>query len=284
MSGEYASLRLQTDRGVAWVTIDNPPLNLLDATLRADLDNFTREIAEDEAVRVIVFQSANPDFFVAHADVEQLLGRYTKRPPRLAVPSPIQDVGERLRTMPKVTIAKIEGRASGGGSELALNLDLRFAARGKAILSQPEVALGIIPGAGATQRLPRLMGRARALEVVFGGVDFDADQAERYGWVNRALPADELGPFVERLAHRIASFPAYAIAKAKRAIDAALPSPVPGLIEEANLFIETITAPEGIARLRAFLAAGGQTREYELELGSRLEALQPGEDDGNRQP
>jgi enoyl-CoA hydratase/carnithine racemase len=162
--------------------------------------------------------------------------------------------------------AQLEGRARGGGSEFALSLDLRFGAIGRAILGQPEVAVGILPGGSGSQRLPRLMGRGRALEVVLGCEDFDAELAERYGWINRALPADELGPFVERLAHRIAAFPPQAVRLAKRAVDAAGGSLHDGLLEEAHYFALTLADPELDARMEGALALGAQTREGELDL------------------
>jgi enoyl-CoA hydratase/carnithine racemase len=172
---------------------------------------------------------------------------------------------DRFRTMSKVTIAVIEGRTRGGGSELVLSMDLRFAARGRARLAQPEVAVGIIPGGGGTQRLPRLVGRSRALEIVLGCDDIDAETAERWGYVNRSLPEGELRPFVDALARRIASFPAAAIAHAKAAVSAAEPDPLPGLLEEAGRFNQTLTLDETRQRLKRFLEVGGQTREFELE-------------------
>jgi enoyl-CoA hydratase/carnithine racemase len=144
---------------------------------------------------------------------------------------------------------------------------MRFAALGKAALSQPEVAVGIIPGGSGTQRLPRLIGRGRALEVVLGCEDFPADLAERYGYVNRALPPEELGPFVDRLARRVASYPAGAIARAKAAVLGAECFVVEGLIEEAHLFNECVATPEARARMQAFLDRGGQTRELEGKIG-----------------
>jgi enoyl-CoA hydratase/carnithine racemase len=135
------------------------------------------------------------------------------------------------------------------------------------------VALGIIPGGSGTQRLPRLVGRARALEIVLGCEDFPADLAERYGWLNRALPADALGPFVDRLARRIASFPAEAIAMAKRSVDAAEPPTEGGLVEEAHCFNLTLGTPAAQARMRRFMDAGGQTRDVELDLGALIARL-----------
>jgi enoyl-CoA hydratase/carnithine racemase len=262
----YEALRVACDAGVATVTIDHPPINLFDLTLMRDVARLAQEVESDDDVRVIVFQSADPDFFIAHADVTLIQQLPTEVPPRQSELSGFQAMVDRFRTMPKVSIGKVEGRARGGGSELLLSLDMRFGAIGRAIVSQPEVALGIIPGGGGTQRLPRLLGRGRALEAVLGCADFDAEAAERVGWINRALPADEIGPFVDALARRIAGFPAQAIAHAKASVLAAEPDPVPGLCEEAHRFNQTLGLPETRARMQAFLDRGGQTREVELRI------------------
>ena len=265
----YPCLRTKLDGGIAWVTIDHPPINLFDAALIGDMLRVGEELERDPAVRVVVLQSANPEFFIAHADVELIQKLPASAPPKPAKLGFFHAMVERMRTMPKATIAKIEGIARGGGSELALSCDMRFGALGKCVLAQPEVALGIIPGGSGTQRLPRLVGRARALEIILGCEDVPAELAERWGYLNRALPPDELGPFVDALARRIASFPAEAIALAKRAVDAADETVVAGLLEEAhcfNLSLETAAARE---RMAAFLAAGGQTLEVERQL-SRL--------------
>jgi enoyl-CoA hydratase/carnithine racemase len=268
----YETLKIRVDRGVAFVTIDNPPINLFDAKLMRDINRVDEEIERDEAIRVAVFDSANPEFFIAHADVTLIQALPTDAQPKSDKLGFFHAMVDRFRTMPKATIAKIEGRARGGGSEFALSMDMRFAALGRAILSQPEVALGIIPGGSGTQRLPRLMGRARALEVILGCEDVPADLAERYGYVNRALPPDELGPFVERLAYRIASFSPDAIRLAKAAVDAAELPTIEGLIEEGHLFSQSVATPEAQSRMKAFMQSGGQTREAELGL-SRLDDL-----------
>jgi enoyl-CoA hydratase/carnithine racemase len=225
------------------------------------------EIEADAAVKVAVFQSADSEFFIAHADVNMIQQLPVEALPKPTTPSPFHQMVDRFRTMPKVTIAKIEGRCRGGGSELALSLDMRFAARGKTLLSQPEVAIGIIPGGGGTQRLPRLIGRGRALEVILGCLDVDADLAERYGYVNRAFEPDELGPFVDQLAYRIASFPAEAIALAKAAVNAAELPTIDGLIEEAHYFNQAVATPVARELMAHFLAVGGQTRDMERHFG-----------------
>jgi enoyl-CoA hydratase/carnithine racemase len=266
----FRTLRLEASEGVARVTIDHPPLNLLDAVLLEDLDRLSHTLAAERDVRVVVFHSADPEFFIAHADVHGLLGRGDPQAERRERLSRFAEMTERYRTMDKVTIAVLEGRTRGGGSEFVLALDMRFAARETAIFSQPEVALGIPPGGGATQRLPRLTGRSRALEIILGCEDFDAELAERYGWINRALPTDELRPFVDRLARRIAAFPAPAIAHAKAAVDAGQPSPVDGLLDEHQHLRRALATAEATAAMQAFLEAGGQTRDYELDLGAHL--------------
>jgi enoyl-CoA hydratase/carnithine racemase len=222
-----------------------------------------------------VFDSADPDFFIAHADVSLIRQLPDNAPPRATEFTFFHAMVDRFRTMPKVSIASIEGRTRGGGSEFVLSLDMRFAALGKAILGQPEVALGILPGGSGTQRLPRLCGRGRALEIVLGCQDFPADVAERYGYVNRALPPHELGPFVNKLAWRIASFPAEAVALAKGLVNSAEQRVEDGLLDEAHAFNLTLQTAEAKRRMADFLALGGQTREMESgDLGRLAEILE----------
>ena len=262
---DYRCLKVHNDKGVAFITIDHPPINLFDLWLISDLNRIGKELEQDEQVRAIVFQSADPEFFIAHADVRLIHQMPSTPPPKSNQLGLFHEMVERYRNMPKVSIGKIEGRARGGGSEFLLSLDMRFGAIGKTILSQPEVSMGIIPGGSGTQRLPRLIGRGRALEVIMGCRDFDAELAERYGWINRALPPDELTPFVEELAYRIATFPPQAIALAKAAVNAAEPSPVERLLEEAHFFNITAANPEAKQRMVTFLENGGQTREVEIQ-------------------
>jgi enoyl-CoA hydratase/carnithine racemase len=268
----YSCLKTRLDRGVLFVTIDHPPINLFDLPLMREMDQIGREIEADDAVRVVVFDSANPDFFIAHADVNLILQLPKVAPPKADHLGFFHAMVDRFRTMPKVSIAKIEGRARGAGSEFVLSLDMRFGALGRAILAQPEVAVGIIPGGGGTQRLPRLMGHGRALEVVLGCDDFPADLAERYGYINRALPPGELGPFVEQLAYRIATFSPEAIALAKASVSCAELPTTQGLIEEAHYFNQAVATDTAQKRMRKFLELGAQT--YEVELDRRFLADQ----------
>ena len=268
----YECLKIRVESGVAWVTIDHPPINLFDLPLIQEVTRVGIELERDPEVRVVVLQSADPEFFIAHADVSLIMS-LPPEPATGAELGPFHAMVDRFRTMPKLTIGKLEGRARGGGSELLLGLDLRFASLEKGVLAQPEVSVGIIPGGGGTQRLPRLIGRARALEVVLGCLDYPAALAERYGYVNRALPHAELGPFVEKLALRIAGFPAEAIALAKKAVCLADSSLVDGLHEEERLFLKSAANPEARERMAGFLAAGGQTREVELQMGEVMGKL-----------
>ncbi len=269
----YRTLSVRLRDGVAFVTIDHPPLNLLDRHLATDLDRLHGALSEDGSVRVVVFGSADPDFFLAHGDMTLALDPGLVEQLALAGPealTPGQELHERFRTLPQITIGKLAGRARGGGAEFLLALDMRFAALGRAWLGLPEVSLGMIPGGGGTQYLPRLTGRARALEIILGSEGFDAEAAERYGWVNRALPADELDGFVERLALRIAGYPAAALRAAKLAVEAAEPPLTEGLLVESGLIQQVFSAPETTRLVRDALAAGAQTRAGELELEGLL--------------
>jgi len=262
----YECLKIRAEAGVVFATIDHPPINLLDLALIGELDRFGRELEEDGEAKVVVFDSADADFFIAHADVELILALPAEAPAKPTSLGPFHAMVDRFRTMDKVSIGKIEGVARGGGSEFLLSLDMRFGAIGKVRLAQPEVAVGIIPGGGGTQRLPRLMGRGRALEVILSCEDFSAELAEKYGYINRAFPAEDLGPFVNRLARRIASFPTEAIALAKASANAADLSVREGLLDEAHYFNQAVATTAARERMKGFLAMGGQTREVELNL------------------
>ncbi|WCB95321.1 putative enoyl-CoA hydratase echA8 [Baekduia alba] len=275
MNDNYATLSVALDAGVATVTVDHPPVNLLDAALTGDLDAFVTAVAEDPAVRVVVLRSADPEFFLAHGEMgmvadEEVLAMLADLPSGSL--NPLQLLGQRFRALPQVTIAEIAGRARGGGAELAMAFDMAFAALDDTRLALPEVSLGMIPGGGGTQRLPRLTGRARALEAILGGDAFDAATAERYGWINRALPADELRPFVDRFARRIASYPAAAIAAATDAVDASALPLETGLATENELVCGVFGLPETARRTLAVLAAGAQTRDGERDLEALVAA------------
>lgn len=273
------AIRVTREDGIARITIDAPPMNLLGAPLLGALIGLIDTLEQDASIRVAVIRSADPDFFIAHGDVASIVTVPVAPAPETQELNFVHQTFERFRRLPQITIAQIEGYARGGGSEFGLACDMRFAALGKAIFGQPEIALGILPGAGGTARLTRLVGRARAAEIILGGDDFSAEEAERYGWINRALPPAELPVFVDRLARRIARFPALALQEAKRTIhtiaDAAIEQ---DLLGEQRAFDRLMGDPrsERVPRMQRFLARGVQTREGEPHLARACETL--GED------
>jgi enoyl-CoA hydratase/carnithine racemase len=264
---DYQLIRIAVAGGICRATIDHPPINLLDLQLLDEIGRLTQEVAADDEVRVLIVDSADPEFFIAHADVSLIQGLPADDIALHDELTPFNAAMERFRTLPKATIAVIEGTARGGGCEFAMAFDMRYAALGTTVLGHPEVAVGIIPAGGGTQRLPGLVGRGRALEVILGCRDIDAETAEAWGYVNRALPADELRRFVDKLATRIASCPPTAVAAAKRAVDVALDEQTDlttGLRIEDQLMRETLAQPAAQERLQATLDAGAQTRDFEL--------------------
>ena len=269
MTYDYSMISVEIDDGVATATIDAPPINVMTVELWGELDRLSLDIEADDTARVLILKSGNPDFFIPHFDVAAILERPTGKSP---VPTrqmkPYHVMCERYRTMNTVTIAQIEGRVGGGGGELAASCDMRFGVRGKTVLNQMEVALGILPGGTGTQRFPRLIGRARALEVILGCDDLDAETAEQWGYLNRALPADEIGPFVRNLARRIASFPAPAVQLAKLSIDSATKDLHQGLNDEAFNFQVLLQTPEAKRNMAKFLDIGGQTHDGEMRMGA----------------
>ncbi len=257
-------VRIVEETPAYWrVLFNNPPLNVVDGSVFEGLQELLSRMEASPDLRVAVFESANPEFYLAHFD---MTGRSAAvagaiGPSGLPIPT---DAFVRLAKSPVVSIAKIRGRVRGVGSEFVLACDMRFASRETAILGQPEVGVGVIPGGGAAERLPLLVGRGRALEIVLGANDFDGETAERYGYVNRALPDSELDTFVDDLARRIASFDRRPIAAAKTLInDVSLPS-VDRLLDARNAFATTLTWPETQRRVQTLLGRGLQ-QEGDLE-------------------
>jgi len=215
-------IRLERRTPEYWrVTLDNPPFNIFGPKAIPELNAIITAIENDPMVKVVVFDSAVPGFFLTHYDFVPEMAETTGLAPGPTGMHPLPDMLVRLSRAPVVSIALIRGRATGVGSELALASDMRFASREKALLSQWEVGVAIVPGGGPMARLPRLMGRGRALEVLLGADDIDGDLAERYGYVNRSLPDGELDAFVESLAMRISTFDKKAIAETKHLVDVA---------------------------------------------------------------
>jgi enoyl-CoA hydratase/carnithine racemase len=264
----YKLVRIEVNEGIATVLIDYPPLNLFDLALRAEIMRVGEELTTDHNVRVVILRSAVPGFFIAHAEASMILQARKSR--EEVTPHDWANMCEIYRTMPKATIAVIEGRAGGGGSELALSCDMRFAARETAIFNQWEVAFGSLAGSGGVSRLARLMGRSRALEVLLGCDDFSADVAELYGWVNRTLPTAELNGFVERLARRIASFPPHAVAATKDAVLQRVDKEGRADILADSEDARRNRTPVIVEALEKFLEAGGQTIEGESRFGELL--------------
>jgi enoyl-CoA hydratase/carnithine racemase len=265
----YQRLKIGREGRIVTAAIDNPPINLITLELFGELARLSQELADDADALVFVLKSANPDFFLAHFDVSAILSfpvdRRAERP--RAGAKGYHAMCERFRTMDKATIAQIEGRVGGGGSELSMSFDMRFGVIGKTVVNQMEVPLGILPGGTGTQVMPRLIGRHRALEVILGGIDLDAVTAERWGYLNRALPANEIGAYVDALALRIASFPPEAVRLAKQSVNAADLPLAEGLVEESYLFQQLIRTEGGRRNMARFLEIGGQTRDGELRVG-----------------
>lgn len=267
---DLKTIRVARMGAVAVARIDNPPVNLLDERVLADLRALMGWLEGEHAVKVCIFESAHPEFFVCHYDVRLLL---TEARRQTLGPGPFNVLMERIRALPQLTIGKVDGVARGGGSELLLALDVRYGSLENAVIGQPEIALGLIPGGGGTQRLTALVGRARALELVVGGGDLRADEAESWGYLNRAVPAGGLDQLVEALARRVASFPSSAIAAAKRAINAAEARNSEGFVTEAIGFEQVKGTSEARRRMTLFLESGGQTADVERDLTSLYPAL-----------
>ena len=221
---------------------------------------------------MVVFKSADPDYFISHVDVTRLK-EIRDAAAKVTGEGSLALLFHQLSASRLVTIAQIEGRVRGVGSEFALACDMRFAARETAIFSQFEPAFNVIPGAGAAQHLSRLMGRARALEVMLSAGDYDAALAERYGWINRELPAAMLGDFVKSLANRVARFPAAGHATVKQRVNAVVLPPVEGIQRDSELFVEGLRTHEAQSRLQDALRRGFQTRDKELNLPELLSEL-----------
>ncbi|MEV6831126.1 enoyl-CoA hydratase/isomerase family protein [Amycolatopsis sp. NPDC051102] len=276
---EYAALDLKRSGAVTTVSMNHPPLNLLDSVLVPELKRFVREVADDPSVRVVVFESKVPDFFAAHVDAGfasdpegfVALGRHDSGYEGL---TPMQHLVASVRALPQVTIAKLRGYLRGGGNELALATDLRYAAEGETWMGQIEGRMGIIPGGGGTQLLARAVGRSRALEAVLTADAYDTRTAELYGWITRAVPSDELDGFVDTIAARIASRLPSQIRAAKAAIDPT----TAGDRLEADLRVEAAALahvypapPEVEARMIAALDDGLQKPENERRLEDFLD-------------
>jgi len=275
---DYTRLQITRRGRVITATIDNPPLNMLTRELIHDLDRFTEQVAGDPEPLVVLFKSANPDIFITHAEFANL---YAIQPTVVPVSSDevslnaVQIICERLRQMDKITVAQVEGRTAGGGAAMVMACDMRFGAIGKAVFNTMSVPVGAVPGGGASQYMPRLIGYSRALELILGGLDLDAATADRWGYLNRAIAAEDIDGFVASAVDRIASCPPDAVRLTKEVVSMAGGPVEDGLREENFRFRRLMASDVSRASIAAFLELGGETREGELRIEQLLgEVLQ----------
>jgi enoyl-CoA hydratase/carnithine racemase len=252
-------IRVERRTPAYWrVTLDNPPFNIFGPKTIPELNAVITAIENDPMVKVVVFESAVPGFFLTHYDFVPEMAETTDLAPGPTGMHPLPDMLVRLSRAPVVSIVSIRGRATGVGSELALASDMRFVSREKALLSQWEVGAALVPGGGPIARLPRLMGRGRALEVLLGADDIGGDLAERYGYVNRSLPDGELDAFVDSLAMRISSFDKQAIAETKHLVDSASLPPDSEIAAGWDACIASIQRPPAQGKIKRLLEFGLQ--------------------------
>jgi enoyl-CoA hydratase/carnithine racemase len=257
----------RTHPGRWTITFSNPPINMFVPKTIVELGALVTGLEEDPSVKVVVFQSANPDFFIAHLDV----AKAAARPEVLGL---WRDFVLRLSSTPVVSIAKIRGRTRGIGSEFVLACDMRFASRQNALFGNPEVGVGLVPGGGALEWLPRLVGRSRALEIVLSGDDFDADIADRYGWVNRTLDDSDLDSFIDNLAGRLASFDRETLSAAKAQINRFGTPSAAEIQSSIDLFFPLLALPSARARRAKIRNLGyGVPSDFELNFGKYLPRL-----------
>ncbi len=268
-SMDFETLKIRNEGAVLFVEIDAPPMNLMGPELVHDLVSLIQQAESDDSVQVLVFKSADPDYFISHVDVMRVKEN-REAAMKLIGEASLGQLFRYLSTSRLVTIAQIEGRVRGVGSEFVLACDMRFAALESAIFCQFEPSFGVIPGAGAVQHLTRLLGRARALEVLLSGEDYNAELAERYGWVNRTLPPNELDDFVSALALRISKFPATGRVLVKERVNAIGLAPVEDIRRDSELFLEGVGSQEYQKLQMAAIKRGFQTREGELDLARML--------------
>ena len=276
MAESASPLRLVEETPAYWrVVFDYPPFNVMDGTMFQSLQDLLARMGASETLRVVVFESAILDFYLAHFDLTGKLGNVMSSVGPSGLPI-LMDTFVRITKSPVVSIAKIRGCARGASSEFVLACDMRFASRENTRLGQPEVAVGLHPGGGGAERLPHLVGRGRAIEIVLGGNDFDGDTAERYGYINRALADAELDGFVDALARRIASFDRRAIAAAKNLINqVSLPS-ADRLLDALISFQTALSWTEAQQRVGALIKRGLQKdvdfeKEWPTVLGTLLD-------------
>ncbi|MHB1700332.1 MAG: enoyl-CoA hydratase/isomerase family protein [Acidobacteriaceae bacterium] len=268
----FETLACTVKQGVLFATVNNPPCNVLSLRMVGELSQLCKAIATDERVRVLVLQSLDAAFFIAHFDTPVVLAKpsepYPQRPIEL---SRLQEMCVALRTNPKPSLVKLAGRAGGGGSEIAAACDMRFGVREKTVINQMEVPLGLIPGATGSHTLPQLIGRGRALEMILGGDDIDAQTLHSWGYLNRVFDTVEaMGEFVDALAMRIAKWPPHAVSLAKWAVANNDPRWREALLSEQWLANQASRNAMTTRLLQQFMALGGHTREGEARMADLL--------------
>jgi enoyl-CoA hydratase/carnithine racemase len=257
MTTEKAQIRLTRSSSACWrVTFNNPPLNVMGPQFVREMREIITAIEADEKVKVVVFDSAVEGFFLNHSDFNADMKDLTSMPQGPTGLEAWPDILVRITRMPVVSIALIRGRATGNGSEIALACDMSFASREKTRLSQWEVGVGLVAGGGPMARLPRQMGRQRALEVLLSSDDIGGDLAEAYGYVNRSLPDGELDSFVDAPATRIASFDKWAIANTKRLVNAASLPPDVEIAAGWDACMASIGRPAAQGKIKALFEQG----------------------------
>lgn len=268
----YTTFKAAKNGGVLTVTFDYPPVNVQGIPMLQDLDRLAETLEGDRSIKVVVFQSAHPEIFVCHADTNFLKDMSTTAVSREEVELlDLQKTLQRISVLPQATIAKVEGFARGGGHEFVLACDMRFAARGKAKFMQMEVGMGILPCGGGASRMAQQAGLGRALEIILSARDFDADQAEAYGTINRAFDPEEIGPFVEALAERISQFPAESIEACKRAVYASIDKPIEEALKEEAYWLYQATSKT--PAIKRFTMADETGFQNDLENQRKFEEL-----------
>lgn len=270
----YDLFTITVENGVADIIISNPPVNVLSGRLMMELQSLLKALALDTTVKVIVFSSANPEFFIAHVDINILEEKEILEAlgaTALEGLNIFQTMGELLRRQPQLTIVKLKGIARGGGAEFAAAADMCFASLEKGKLGQVEALMGIIPGGGATQYLSERMPRGRVLEIVLGAGLFDAKTAERYGWINRALPDGKIDEFVNVLAHQVAALPNGVLEAVKEVLQPA--GHTAGFNAEDAAWAKLVSLPKTGQLMNGLMHKGGQTIEGELDIENILRSL-----------
>ncbi|MGB0716737.1 MAG: enoyl-CoA hydratase/isomerase family protein [Phycisphaerae bacterium] len=264
MAEPYMTLRTERSGAILTVTIDFPPVNLQGQEMLADLNGLAMRLERDREIKVVIFQSAHPEIWVCHYDTNLLKDMSTEAVARNdAELLDLQSVLERISKLPQATIAKLEGFARGGGHEFALACDMRFAVRGKFTFMQMEVGMGILPCGGGASRMARQTGLGRALEIILSARDFDADEAEAYGTINKALDADEIDDYVNTLAQRIAQFPAESINACKQAVYESIDKPIAEALKAEAYWLYQATSKT--PAIKRFTIADEKGMEHDME-------------------